>query len=225
MGKRVWITTALTVAAVVSGIGVAAHGAPKASNGGFPTGHFKIKNDKTGECIQAFLGHESDTFGDGTSNPDAGRYIQAAGPRPCGNTKDQAWKYDAAHKRLESLGVDGDRCLVLNRYFSLEDHLLSLSPQKLNTDEKDLLTPVEPGTAQAASKTPGWNLSLAWCKEAPSGPIRTFPFQTNKGMIWSAFTGGPLPTDDSYLTADVDGGITGMTKGRPGQQWTFPVAP
>jgi hypothetical protein len=228
MGKRVWITAALTAVAVASGIGVAAHGAPKAANGGFPTGHFKIKNGKTGECIQAFFGHESDTFGDGSSNPEAGRIIQAAGPRPCENTKNQVWKYDAAHKHLESLGVDGHRCLALNRYFglfSLENLLLSRSPQNLNTDEKDLVTPVEPGTAQAASKTPRWNLSLGSCNEAPSGSIRTFPFQTDKGMIWSAFTGGPLPTDDSYLTADADGSITGMTKGRPGQQWTFPVAP
>ncbi|MEU9050244.1 hypothetical protein AB0D37_07545 [Streptomyces sp. NPDC048384] len=226
MGKKVWITAALTAAVVASGIGVTAYGAPEPGNGGFPAGRFKIKNEKTGECIQAFLGHESDTLGGGDPNPYAGRIIQAAGPRPCENTKDQVWKYDAAQKRLESLGVDGNRCLVLNPYVSIADLLLSQSLTDLSADEKELASRVEPGVGQAArKKTPGWNLSLGWCGEAPSGPMRVFPFRTRDGLIRSAYDTGGVSMADSFLTAEEDGGITGRVKGEPGQQWTFPVAP
>ncbi|MEU4955803.1 hypothetical protein [Streptomyces lavendulae] len=207
MMKRTWIAAALTAVAVASGIEVAAYGAPEEPGAGFPSGHFKIKNEKTGECVQAFLGLESDTFGDGSKNPDAGRYIQGAALRPCGDTKDQEWKYDATRKQLESLGVDGNRCLALNRNISF-GRLGSIL-----------------GTSEQPGEKPGWYLSFGWCGEASSEPFRSFKFQTDKGLIWSASTHKRAPTNTSYLTAAEEGRVIGMTQGQAGQQWTFPAIP
>ncbi|THA30677.1 hypothetical protein E6W17_37375 [Streptomyces sp. A1547] len=205
MKKRMWIAAALTAVAVASGSEVTAYGAPKEPGAGFPAGHFKIKNEKTGECVQAFLGHESDTFGDGSKNPNAGRYIQDAALRPCADTKDQEWKYEASRKQLESLGVDGNRCLALNQNIDFDDL------------DDTLTTSKQPG------EEPGWNLSFGWCGEASSEPLRSFKFQTGKGLIWSASDDELAPTNSSYLTAAEEGRVTGMTQGQAGQQWTFPA--
>ncbi|MEV2210165.1 hypothetical protein AB0H86_01365 [Streptomyces sp. NPDC050997] len=207
MKKRMWIAAALTAVAVASGIEVAAYGAPEEPGAGFPSGHFKIKNEKTGECVQAFLGQESDTFGDGSKNPNAGRYIQGAALQPCVNTKDQEWKYDATRKQLESLGVDGDRCLALN--------------QNINFGGLGNIL----GTSEQPGEKPGWNLSFGWCGEASSEPLRSFKFQTDKGLIWSASAHEHAPTNSSYLTAAEEGRVIGMTQGQAGQEWTFPAIP
>ncbi|MFI6150882.1 hypothetical protein [Streptomyces sp. NPDC051109] len=218
MEKRMWIAAALTAVAVAGGIEVAAYGAPQEPAAGFPAGHFKIKSEKTGECIQGFLGTASDTLGDGSKNPEAGRYVQTAGLMPCADTKDQEWKYDATRKQLENLGVDGDRCLALN-------HNVSLGELGGELD-----------TSEQAGEKPGWNLSFGWCGEASSEPVRSFKFQTDKGLIWSPAgdqineglilePGDKAPPNNAYLTAAEEGRVTGMPQGQAGQQWTFPTIP
>ncbi|MEV8536723.1 hypothetical protein [Streptomyces sp. NPDC051211] len=218
MKKQMWIAAGLTAVAVASGIEVAAYGAPQEPGAGFPAGHFKIKNEKTGECVQGFLGHASDTLGDGSKNPEAGRNVQGAGLQPCADTKDQVWKYDATRKQLENLGVDGGRCLALNRNVSFGGLGGTLS------------------SSEQAGEKPGWNLSFGWCGEAPSGTLRSFKFQTDKGLIWSPVgdqineglilePGEKAPPNNAYLTAAEGGRVTGMPQGQAGQQWTFPAIP
>ncbi|MGW1373557.1 hypothetical protein ACWD6P_04660 [Streptomyces sp. NPDC002446] len=154
---------------------------------------FQIRSERQGECVAAWSRNAPDLVlgTDGmVPNVYAGLTARGIGLQPCDGSKEQQWKYHPQTKKLENLGLDGDRCVE-----ALHNSLpLGLS------------NPQQQGY---------FFLRMAWCKTATPAFRGALEVTTEDGMIR-----GQNPKY-SYWTIWGESRISGQTKGKPNQHWTF----
>lgn len=184
---------------------------------GFPTGKFKIRNEATGKCAQAFVTKEGDRAydkeGNRIPNKNEGRDIRYVELRPCGDTQDQVWRYNPKTQQLENLGVGGKNCAMMSIATGITGLL-----------GRDTFFAGEEAEAPQQAQGPTYRVSHHWRDTDPSvTSAKLSKFRTEDGYIVLSDVDTSNSSKRTYWTAYERDTIAGDAKGKPGQKWTFPT--
>lgn len=184
---------------------------------GFPTGKFKIRNEATGQCAQAFTEKEGklayDREGYRIPNKNEGRDVRYVALRPCSDTADQVWRYNPKTQQLENQGVGGKNCALMSIGVSSADML-----------EGDSFIGGGDEEAPQREQGPAFQVSHHWRDTDPSvTSAKLSKFRTEDGYIVLSDVDTSATSKQTYWTAYERDTIAGDAKGKPGQKWTFPT--